>query len=126
MSHSPRSRRHVRRRTGLRTPRSNQRRWQVRRRHRRIVAPARLTVLVTRDRSVAFSVSLALFMLPFLMSCAHQSAHLQRSTSNQTAVSGPKRPESSGTVRYQGLDYNYSGSTSAHSQNRQIQQKGPP
>jgi hypothetical protein len=126
MFYSHRSRRHGQRRAGLRTPRSIQRRWQVRRSHRRILAPARVTPFLTRGRSAAFGVSLAMLTLPFLVSCARQPSQLPRSSSNQAIAPAPARPESSGTIRYQGLDYDYSGSASAHSQSAQNQQKGPP
>ena len=125
MSHSHRSRHRRRRCPGPRTPRSVQRRWRVRLRHRQFTGPMRLPLRTNCDRGVALSVSLAMLALPFLASCARQPPHVSRSPSQQAVSPPPVGPASPRTIRFQGLDHNYRGSTSINSKDGQTHQKEP-
>lgn len=126
MSRSHRSRHRPPRRTGSRTSRRVQRHWRVRLRHRQHAGPMRLTLRTNCGRGVALGVSLALLTVPFLVSCARQPLHLSPSTSQQAANPPPGPPASPRPIHFQGLDHNYRGSTSIHSEERQSHQKEPP
>ena len=79
--------------------------------------------VTTRDRGVALGLSLALLTLPFLASCDRTSVSPAPARPTPAA---PPPPKPQRAITFQGLDYDYRGSTAILPDDRMTHQKEPP